>query len=219
VACSSAEDAESLAKKDLRIDYTYSVSEQLSALLPPLERYMALFEPGELPAGFEPERFEPTRMPNARSNEELWDRDPDLGKRGLFRTRTFHGQSFALLDAASRWRRVVPEFATYEVLRWENQDVLAYDESSAMLRVPTGAPLPALHARAASLCDGRLPRLERPGSNGATATNARGGKKVSRWQARRNECPVLVYDNVPRRVAERIAASLSQRLGNGGSDA
>jgi hypothetical protein len=149
----------------------------------------------------------------------LWDRDPDLGQRGLFRTRTFHGQSYALLDAASRWRRVVPEFATYEVLRWENQDVLAYDERSAMLRVPTGAPLPALHARAASLCDGRLPRLERRGSNGAAATNAKGSKKGRRWQAQSNECPVLVYDNVPRRVAERIAASLSQRLGNGGSDA
>ena len=219
MACSSAEDAKSLAKKDLKIDYTYSVSEQLSALLPPLDRYMALFKPGELPAGFEPERFEPAKMANARSNEELWDRDPDLGQRGLFRTRTFHGQSYALLDAASRWRRVVPEFATYEVLRWENQDVLAYDESSAMLRVPTGAPLPALHARAASLCDGRLPRLERRGSNGEDGSNREKGEKGSRRQARRNECPVLVYDNVPRKVAERIAASLSQRLGNGGSDA
>lgn len=179
IACGSHEDAEDLAS-ELGIGYTYSVADQLSALLPPLDRYMNTFTDGELPAGFESERFEPCTL--------MWKTVTDTSQRGLYRTRTFHGQVHALLDATSRWRRVVREFAVYEVLRWEGQAVLGYDEERAQFRVPAAAALPALHARAASICDGRLPRFER----------RHGGR--------------LVYDNIPRKVAERIASSLCQEL-------
>lgn len=179
VACHRHQDAEGLAA-DLEIGYTYSVAEQLSALFPGLDRYMAMFpEGGELPAGFEAERFDPLTL--------RWEPTGDTGHRGLYRTRTFHGQVFALLDATSRWRRVVREFAAYEVLRWEGRSVLSYSAPRAQLRVPVGAPLPALHARAVCICDGRLPRFER-----------------------RNGEDVLVYDNVPPKVVERIASSLNQ---------
>jgi hypothetical protein len=179
IACGSHEDAENLAS-ELGIGYTYSVADQLSALLPPLDRYMDMFTAGELPAGFEPERFEPATL--------TWEAVTDTNQRGLYRTRAFHGQVHALLDAASRWRRVAREFAVYEVLRWEVRGVIGYDEERAQLRVPIAAALPALHARAASICDGRLPRFERHSGGG------------------------LVYDNIPRKVAERIASSLCQEL-------
>jgi hypothetical protein len=179
VACEKHQDAVGLAA-DLGIEYTYSVAEQLSMLLPGLDRYMAMFPEGsELPAGFEAERFDPAGLE--------WGPVTSTGERGLYRTRTFHGQVFALLDATSRWRRVVREFAAYEVLRWEEHSVLSYWASRAQLRVPVTVPLPPLHARAVSICDGRLPRFEhRDGRN------------------------VLVYENVPLEVAERIASSLDQ---------
>ena len=90
-ACRRHQDAEGLAA-DLGIGYTYSVAEQLSALLPGLDHYMAMFPEGsELPAGFEAERFNPADL--------RWEPADDTGRRGLYRTRTFHGQVFALLDA------------------------------------------------------------------------------------------------------------------------
>ena len=188
VACRSHYEAEGLAAS-LGIGYTFSVAEQLSALLPGLDRYMAMFPEGErLPAGFEAERFEPSTL--------RWEPAGETGQRGLYRTRTFHGHVFALLDATSRWRRVAREIAAYEVLRWEAESVLSYSASRAQLRVPVGAPLPALHARAASICDGRLPRFER-----------------------RHGRDLLAYDNVPRKVAEQVASSLDQAIKEEDADA
>lgn len=182
LASASHLDAEGFAS-DIGVGYTYSVADQISALLPELGDYMDGFAVGEtLPAGFEAERFDPMT--------QHWDATTDTEQRGLYRTRTFHGQVFALLDATSRWRRPVREFGIYEVLRWESNDVLSFSEKRGELLVPVGAPLPALHARAASLCSGRLPR----------------------FQTRRHETPVLVYDNIPPAVATRIARSLSQEL-------
>jgi NAD(P)-dependent dehydrogenase (short-subunit alcohol dehydrogenase family) len=183
LASASHLDTEGFAS-DVGAGYTYSVADQISALLPELGRYMDSFAVGEaLPAGFEAERFDPTA--------QRWDATADTEQRGLYRTRTFHGQVFALLDAASRWRRPVREFGIYEVLRWERRNVLCFSERRGELLVPVGAPLPALHARAASLCSGRLPH----------------------FQPRKHKSPMLVYDNIPPVVAARIAESLSQELG------
>ena len=183
LACASHLDAAGFAA-DAGIDYTYSVADQIAALLPELSGYMAGFAPGEtLPAGFEAERFD--------SATQSWNPVTDVNQRGLYLTRTFHGEVFALLDATSQWRRPVKEFGIYEVLRWENLNVLWYSASRAELCVPSGAPLPMLHARAACLCSGRLPR----------------------FQYRRHEPALLVYDNIPATVAARIAESLSQELG------
>lgn len=169
---------------DAGIGYTYSVADQISALLPDLPRYMEGFAPGKgLPAGFDAELFEPLT--------QEWHDLGEPDERGLYRTRTFDGQVFALLDATSQWRRPVKEFGIYEVLRWEELNVLEYAESRGELRVAAGAPLPALHARAACLCSGRLPRI----------------------QYRRGQSPLLAYDNIPAAVATRIAGSLNQELG------
>lgn len=183
LASSSHLDAEGFAAV-AGIGYTYSVADQISALLPDLPRYMEGFATGKgLPAGFDAELFDP--------QTQEWHEAGELDERGLYRTRTFDGQVFALLDATSQWRRPVKEFGVYEVLRWEELNVLEYVQSRAELRVPAGAPLPALHARAACLCSGRIPRVQyRPGQS-----------------------PLLIYDNVPAAVASRIARSLNQELG------
>jgi hypothetical protein len=166
------------------IDYTYSVADQVSALLPELAQYVGSFKAGKgLPAGFEAERFDP--------RAQQWHAASETGERGLYRTRTFHGEVFALLDATSQWRRMDKELGIYEVLRWENLSVLGYSESRAELQVAAGAPLPMLHARAACLCSGRLPR----------------------FHYRRQQSPLLIYDNIPATVATRIARSLGQGLG------
>lgn len=184
LAGSSHLDTEAFAA-EAGIGYTFSVADQISALLPDLPRYMEGFAPGKgLPAGFDAEWFEP--------ETQLWHEAGEPGERGLYRTRTFDGQVFALLDATSQWRRPVKEFGIYEVLRWEGLNVLGYAESRGELQVAMRAPLPALHARAACLCSGRLPRRQfRPGQS-----------------------PLLVYDNIPAAVATRIAGSLSQELGD-----
>lgn len=183
IASASHLDIECFAS-DVGAGYTYSVADQISALLPGLGHYMDGFAVGEdLPAGFEAERFD--------AATQRWDAAADTEQRGLYRTRTFHGQVFALLDATLRWRRPVREFGIYEVLRWESNNVLKFSEKRSELLVPVGTPLPALHARAASLCSGRLPR----------------------FQPRRHKTPVLIYDNIPLAVATRIARSLSQELG------
>jgi hypothetical protein len=183
LANSSHLDAEDFAVA-ADINYTYSVADQVSALLPDLQRYLEGFATGRgLPSGFDAERFDP-RM-------QQWQAVTETAERGLYRTRTFDGQVFALLDATSQWRRPIKECGIYEVLRWENLDVLHYSESRSELRVAAQAPLPALHARAASLCSGRLPH----------------------FKYRRGEPAQLVYDNIPAAVAMRIARSLNQGLG------
>ncbi len=183
LASSSHLDAEDFAA-EAGIGYTYAVADQIAALLPDLPRYMEGFPPGhELPAGFDAEWFEPAT--------QQWQEVTETAERGLYRTRTFDGQVFALLDATSQWRRPVKECGIYEVLRWEGLSVLRYSRSRGELQVAAGVPLPALHARAACLCSGRLPRI----------------------QYRRGQSPLLIYDNIPAAVATRIAGSLNQDLG------
>lgn len=184
LASSSHLDAEGFAT-DAGIEYAYSVADQVASLLPELSQYMGGFAVDEeLPAGFEAEQFDP------RTQE--WHSVSRTEERGLYRTRTFQRQVFGLLDATSRWRRPMKEFGIYEVLRWENLNVLSYSERRGELRVALGAPLPTLHARAACLCSGRLPR----------------------FRFSRNEPAQLVYDNIPVTVATQIARSLDQELGD-----
>ena len=182
IASAGHDDVERLAR-ELGITCTYSVAEQIAALLPPLEAYMAQFEAGDLPRGFEAERFDAQAIG--------WLPTSSFDERGLYRCRTYAGHVHALLDATWRWRRVEREFGIYEVLRWEERPVLSYSEASFELRVPAEAGLPALHARAATLCSGRLPRRARDSGTGSLS---------------------LTFANVPWDLAERIASSLGQRL-------
>jgi hypothetical protein len=174
----------------LDIGYTFSVADQIAGVLPPLSAYMGHFEEGQgLLAGFEAEYFDTASL--------QWEPTQATDKRGLYRTQTFDGMQFANCDAAFKWRRPVMEIGMFEVLRWEEKSVLNYSAESAELRVPPQIPLPALHARAASLCSGRLPRIR--------------GKKGKGHE--------LVYDNISESVANRISRSLHQTFLEASADA
>ena len=181
VSCESERDARRLAEK-LAISYTYGVARQISALLPPLESYTQLWPVGGLPRGFEAERFDPARL--------IWvpvgEAEGSEGS-GLYKCRAYAGDVYALNGGPLGWRRVSKELGIYELLRWENTPALEYDSGRQVMSVSPRAPLPSLHARAATLCSGRLPFF-------------------------RSDTRRLEYVNVTHTVAELIAASLSQTL-------
>ena len=179
IACESAGDAERLADA-LGIAYTYSVADQLAGMLPPLDAYARLWRPGELPRGFDAERFD--------FDELAWYPTETTAESGLYRCRTWQTHVHAI-NSPMGWRRVPREIGIYEVLRWERRRVLSYDADTLDLKVPVHARLPILHARAAIMCSGRLPRFMREDGS-----------------------PVLVYVNVSANVAAGIAAALAQEL-------
>jgi hypothetical protein len=177
VACESAGDAERLAQR-LGIAYTYSIADQLSQMLPPLATYERLWRAGELPRGFDAERFDTQTL--------RWEGTETTEPYGIYRCRTWQTHVHAA-HSPTGWYRVPREQGIYEVLRWENRRVLSYDDGSLELSVPVHARLPILHARAAILCTGRLPRFDR-------------------------QHAMLHYLNVSPKIAERIASALCQPL-------
>lgn len=179
LCCESHRDAEGLAG-ELGVAYTYSASHQLSSILPDLASYEALWQAGDLPRGLEAERFNPGSL--------FWDPVEETAGHGLYRVRTYAKHVHAL-NGPTGWFRIPREIGQYEVLRWEEAQVLSYSRKRVQFSVRMGARLPPLHDRAATLCSGRLPL------------------RVSR-----NGLPWLTYENVDEVIAQRIAASLCQQL-------
>lgn len=181
VACNEPDDAEQLAVA-CGIAYSYSVCEQLAAMLPPLGAALRLGVPGPLPEGFPVDRFNDQTL--------QWDEigDGAVDAPGLYRAKTWAANVHVLRTPLGDTLRVERDYAIYEILRWEEQHVLTYFRGSRELWVPSGARLPLLHERAAVLCSGQLPKF-----------------------ATRPE-PGVTYVNVSPRVAQRIADSLAQRL-------
>jgi hypothetical protein len=217
LACSSHLEAEAIAL-DLEVGYTYQVAEQIAGLLPPLDSYSRLAEESELPRGLELELFDTERL--------AWRETNQREEPGLYRCRTYEGHLHGLLGATGRWSRVIKEVGIYEVLRWEKKSVLTYSEDDETLTLPAEASLPALHARAATLCCGRLPKYTRPRADGRRVEPP--PRRFARQQPVRDRglgtlrarpaagsSPgrgTLTYSNVPLAIAERIAGSLSQVL-------
>ncbi len=182
-------DARHLAE-ECGITFSYSVSDQLSAMLPPLEAAGRAWSAGKLPQGFPVEEFDPMGLRWV----ELADSDA-AEEPGLYRARAWQGHVHALKTPTGASLRVEREPAVYEVLRWDDQAVIEYDEDARELWVPSHARLPLMHERAAVLCTGQLP-WPRKGAEGRFGH---------------------AYANIPPQVAHRIARSLSQEL-NGGLD-
>src|SRR4051794_7531108 len=182
IACNRPEDAERLAEH-CGIAFTYSVSDQLSAMLPPLAAYTSLWRPGTLPQGFPVERFSP--------HDLKWQEHPgdEPGEPGLYRAKTYSEHVHVLLTPTRAQVRAAREHAVFEVLRWDQLSVIGYDQQRHELWVPVQSRLPLQHERAAVLCSGQLPRFSR-----------RGGQNG------------VLYVNVQPPVAQRIAASLAQEL-------
>lgn len=182
LACEQDRDAERVAGR-LGIQWTFSVPERLSRVLPSLSSWERTWVRGELPSGFEVECFNPDPA------QLRWRETADVSQYGLYRSKTYSQDVHALLGPTGWWR-VPREQAVYEVLRWERTHVLRYDARTMELSVPVRAPLPALQARCAVLCSGLLPRNQYP----------------------RGQPPLRTYPNVDPQIASRIAASLAQEL-------
>jgi hypothetical protein len=181
VACESAAEVKELAAR-LDVKFTYSVADQLASMLPDLAAYSRLWAAGELPRGFEAERFDADHL--------RWEAVFNVEAAGFYRCRTWQ-RHVHVLKHHDRSLVAPREHGIYEVLRWDEKCVLSYDRRKMELRVPLHARLPVLHSRTAALCSGRLPKFVPRG---------------------KEPFPVLAYANVDTEVAEAIAGALSQRL-------
>lgn len=214
VACKSSEQIGELARA-LEIDYTYQVAEQIAALLPSLRSYEALDQEGELPRGLEAEFFDVASL--------SWKESETRDTSGLYRVRTYTGQLYGLRHATGAWARVVKEVGVYTVLRWAEESVLRYSEATEELTVPVEARLPTLHARAATLCSGRLPEFTsetvghvppqpRAAPRGRGLGGRHGQAKTLTTRSKPLRQHYLTYENVAPGIAVRIATSLDQTL-------
>jgi hypothetical protein len=185
IASNKPEDAARLAEL-CGVEYSYSVSEQLSMVLPPLRLMIGLGEEGSVPQGFPVEGFDPVDIRWTESSEA------QAQTPGLYRVRTWQAHIHVLTTPTGVSLRVPRQPAVFEVLRWERRGVLEYDPSTWELWAPVNARLPLLHERAAVLCSGLLPRFE--------VRDRIGGIK---------------HFNVPPRIASRIASSLAQEIETG----
>ena len=92
---------------------------------------------------------------------------------------------------------VDPDWGRYATLRFQQKQVLVYDERSLYLAVPSGAPLPRLLARAAALCSGFAP--------------APLARKAVDWEHPEKR-EFAVYECVPPQIAQMIGEKLGQRI-------
>jgi hypothetical protein len=188
IACNEPDEAQELARR-CSIAFSYSVSDQLAAMLPALNAYERFAVQGGLPEGFPVARFDTDGL----SWIEV-DAEDAADRSGLYRCRTWTDQVHVLVRPHGTSHRVPRDFGIFEVLRWDDRDVLVYDPESMELWVPSFARLPLLHERAAVLASGQLPRSR-------TLRDSDGYDHFGHF-----------YVNVKQEVAERIAASLCQRL-------
>lgn len=91
--------------------------------------------------------------------EARWDQDVPDGADGLWLYMTWgRRHTYYLRRDGVRRRLVAPEWGPYVMDRPPRADPLVrYEPAHRTLVVNAAAPLPALHARAACLCSGRLP--------------------------------------------------------------
>ena len=90
------------------------------------------------------------------------------------------------------WAEVEPDWGRYVMLALSSRNILQYDPSIRKVRVPYGAPLPALFARSLGLCSGHCSIHLEPVSN-------RGIQRS------------YVFDDVPPSVFNAVANKLSQQ--------
>lgn len=89
-----------------------------------------------------------------------WDEAVPDGADGLWRYETWgRGRYGYYLRREGAWRRLIaPDWGPYVMDRPADADpIVTYEPGHRTLVVDAAAPLPALHARAACLCSGRLP--------------------------------------------------------------
>jgi hypothetical protein len=180
IAADSAATVESLAQ-ELGVHFDSSVAERLSMILPPIGSYLEIAKTAPAPSRFEAERFK------LKSGGE-WSSVGGKVADGLFRYDSWGKFTYRFVAGGQHYDLDLAN-GIYAELKRLNASVLSYraSETNGTLIVAAGAPLPTLHARAATLCTGLAPTVVIP-------TFER------------------EYRNVPPEVAERIASSLGQQL-------
>lgn len=159
-------------------------ADRLAAALPPLQAYLQLLKPFPVAPEAVIDRF--------HGGTRDWEPAARVSGDGLYRTRDrIRGTTFRLVREGIPYK-VDRAIGIYAELARCDESVLAYVPrgQTGELCVDVTVPMPTLHARAAAMCIGLLPdesALEGVGT-------------------------VFKYYNVPRAVAEDIAASLQQPL-------
>jgi len=93
-----------------------------------------------------------------------------------------------------RMANVDREWGRYLALKYNNVDVLFYNERTNLLAIPAYAPLPRLLARTAAMCSGEIPK-----------------RLLIKLQSI-EEMPYDIYAGVTKAIAALIAKKVSQRL-------
>jgi hypothetical protein len=170
----------------LGAQYVPCAARQLAALLPPLR----LGAPAAAPSRFNAtlERFVPETLG--------WESAPAAAgpAEGLYRLENMSRPQHLFWTAESGWRHCELPAGVFEQLRRRGISVMRWRpdpepgrDGQGSVYSDWGAPLPPLHQRALVLSTGWTPRF---------AAGAR----------------TAIYENVPRPVAEQVAASLGQQL-------
>jgi hypothetical protein len=171
--------AQGLAE-DLGVDFSHSVSSQLVEALSPLDSYLGLVRSTPAPSGYGVQAFDGAEL--------TWVDVEDAFEPGLYRYQAPAGFSFRFLNGDGQAFAVDLAVGIYaELARSGERRRLKWFRNSlnGELEVPLRAPLPTLHARAATLCSGLSPQ--------------RRGRS-------------LVYLNVPEGIAAAIGQALGQSL-------
>lgn len=166
---------------EIGVRYTFGVAGVLGGMLPDLAEMMSMAAPATFPINFPYKQFDPLALkwiPRGRTDA------PEAP--GVYRIEHHH-PIFRYVTEHHEILACEPEVGRYEALRTSRRIVIAYEQAARCLRVPAAAPLPPLHARAAVLSSGLLPRVRRYG-----------------------DVRMLLYDNVDGAVADNIMRSLSQ---------
>jgi hypothetical protein len=172
--------ADNLQNLAVRLGLQYSEYPSLR-ILPALASYVA--SQGRSPS-----------PPPAAEDSQLWDahtmrwRDTALSdRRGLFRSESFGRWQHTVSADGVNYFHTDLRVGRYLELARLGVQVLKFrpDGLTGRLLTPTFIPLPALHARAATLCTGFLPT---------------------------DDGHHLIYPNVPKVLADAIAASLGQTI-------
>lgn len=179
IACTNERDVVDLAD-ELGIKYEYSVAQRLSLLLPQLADQLQVLAAPPPQTRFEVSRWNP-------EDHRFEDRRPSGP--GLYRYRVFGSHSYRFVTDSDTPVDLDLWTGRYAELNRLARTVLDYEPATVngTLVVPVWADLPDLHARAAIICAGMLPRFDQ------------------QTKTRR-------YPNVPWTIARRIAHALGQQF-------
>lgn len=151
----------------------------LAGCLPALAGYERLAREIPGPSGYEIEVFDPASL--------QWSETTNNSGDGLYRYKYYRPEY--RLKTGGRDLKVTREAGVYLLLERERRRVLRYNPARQELLVPARAPLPELHARAATLCSGFLPTFEH-----------------------RDGVPCHLYSGVPAGIALAIIEKLGQDM-------